>query len=60
MTAKQQILAKYPKSYCKRRSMQTDFIAYAEPSRSNIVGIGTTSGKAWDNLLCELQKQSLI
>ena len=40
-------------------SMQTDFIAYAEPSRSNIAGIGNTSGKAWENLLNELQKQGL-
>jgi hypothetical protein len=48
MTAKQQILAKFPKSYCYQRSIETDFIAYAEPTIGNIVGIGNTSAKAWE------------
>jgi hypothetical protein len=59
MTAKQQILAKYPKSYCTQKSHSTYYIAYAEPTIGNIVGIGNTSAKAWENLLLTLQKQQL-
>jgi hypothetical protein len=60
MTAKQHILAKFPKSYCTQKKQSTYYIAYAEPTIGNIVGIGNTSAKAWENLLSILQKENEI
>jgi hypothetical protein len=59
MTAKQQILAKFPKSYCIKMDRLGVYMSYAAPTIGNIVGIGNTSAKAWENLLSELQKQQL-
>jgi hypothetical protein len=59
MTAKQQILAKYPKSYCIKMDRLGVYMAYVAPSDSGLSGVGDTAVKAWKDLLSELQKQGL-
>lgn len=61
MTPKQKILAKYPQSYCKRKSMSKEYIAYAEPYRNGIIsGVGITPVDAWTDLLNTLEKSKAI
>jgi hypothetical protein len=57
MTAKQQILAKYPKSYCIKMDRLGVYMAYLVPSESGMPGVGDTAVKAWKNLLLTLRKQ---
>jgi len=60
MTAKQQILAKYPKSYCIKQIRPDNYFAYAEPYDGVVWGVGNTAVEAWRDLLSILQKENEI
>jgi hypothetical protein len=60
MTAKQQILAKYPISYCIKMDRLGVYMAFVVPSESGLSGRGDTAVKAWRDLLSILQKENEI